>query len=70
MDRLLALRAELSDAYDELGEKLGTRPRALRVFLDLLLGTTADWNPAKINQSRTARNELVSVNGQIDAKAA
>jgi hypothetical protein len=69
-DRLLARKNELKDAFEELHVKLGTRPRALHGFLDLLLGTTALWNPEKIRLSRTLRSELTNVNQQIAARAA
>ena len=69
VDRLLARSIELNETYVELDQKLGSHPPALHSFLDLLLGTTAQWNPDKINQSRLARTDLARVNRQIAAKA-
>lgn len=67
--RLLSNMIELQDAYQELYSKLGSHPYALKVFLDTLLSTTAFWNPAEIQHSRTARNDLVAINQQIAATA-
>jgi len=68
-DRLLARRIELTDAYGELYERLHSRPRALKVFLDLLLSTAAFWSLEKIAQARVLRDDLASVNRQIARKA-
>lgn len=70
VDRLLVRRLELKSAYKELYSRLCQYPSALKVFLDLLLGTAAFWNPEKISQARTARNDLADVNRQIAGKAA
>lgn len=69
-DRLLARGVELKDAYDELHGKLDARPPALQVFLGLVLSTAAFWNPQKMQEARTARNDLANVNEQIARKAA
>jgi hypothetical protein len=69
-NRLLKREIELFDAYEELNSKLNAQPQALHVFLDLVLGTAADWNPQKMQEARAARNELAVVNRQISSKAA
>lgn len=68
--RLLSCGTELQDAYNELYSKLGSHPFALKIFLQLLLSTAAFWNPDKIQNSRTARNDLVTINQKIAIKAA
>lgn len=65
IDRLLARRLEMKDAYVELYEKLGRRPPALEVFFDCVASTTAFWNPEANVAARAAREELVEINGQI-----
>lgn len=68
-ERLLARRAELTDAYAELVEKLGNRPQALKVFFDVLLGAAALRHPEATARSRQDRAELEQVNSQIATKA-
>ncbi len=70
VDCLLARRIELTEAYAELHEKLGFRPPALKVFLDLLLSTAAFWNPERNAESRADRERLEAVNEEIAEKAA
>lgn len=70
VDRLLARGIELTEAYRELHSKLHPHPQALRTFLGLLLNTAAFWNPEKMSEARSARDELVKVNHDIAAKAA
>lgn len=69
IDRLLARRLELNEAYGELYDKLDLHPRALPVFLSLLLSTAAFWAPDKITRARAQRDELVDTNQQIAQKA-
>lgn len=68
-DRLLARGVELKDAYVELYEKLHPYPRALEVFLGLLLSTAAFWSPEKTAMARDARAELDMVNRKIALRA-
>ena len=69
IDRLLARRIELNEAYAELYDKLQPHSRALPVFLGLLLSTAAFWAPEKIARSRAQRDTLVDTNQQIAQKA-
>lgn len=69
-DRLLSRGIEMKDVYEELHDKLHAHPPALQVFLGLLLSTAAFWNPDKIREARSARNDLANVNRQIARKAA
>lgn len=70
VDRLLARGTELVGAYEELHSKLHVHPRALQVFLELVLSTAAFWGPEEIAEARAARNDLAEVNRQIAKKAA
>ncbi|MDY0744809.1 hypothetical protein SNE35_09835 [Paucibacter sp. R3-3] len=63
--RMLARSTELTDAYEELAEKLDARHKGLNVFFDVLLGATYLRNPVATAQSRADRAELVRVNAQI-----
>lgn len=69
-DRLLARGIELTEAYDELHDKLHAHPHAQQVFLGLVLSTAAFWSPEKIARARAARGDLGTVNQQIAKKAA
>ena len=69
IDRLLARRLELNEAYAELYDKLQPHPRALPVFLGLLLSTAAFWAPENIARTRAQRDTLVDTNQQIAQKA-
>jgi hypothetical protein len=68
-DRMLGRGLELTAAYDELHKKLGRHPGALQTFLGQILSTAAFWNPERIREARSARNELEEVNRQIANKA-
>ncbi|WMD24006.1 hypothetical protein RAS12_30710 (plasmid) [Achromobacter seleniivolatilans] len=70
VDRLLARRFELLEAYEELHSKLDPHPRALWAFFDVLLGAAALWNPERIARARAGRTELVATNADIALKAA
>lgn len=70
IDRLLARSSELKDAYEELYRKLHWHPPALQVFLQLILSTTAFWNPNRISEARAARDKLERINQEIARKAA
>ncbi|WP_043879230.1 hypothetical protein [Azorhizobium caulinodans] len=64
-DRLLARGTELTDAYVELHEKLGSHPSALEVFLDQLLSTAAFWNRERTREARSDRERLQIINAEI-----
>jgi hypothetical protein len=64
-ERMLVRSAELTEAYEELAEKLGARHMGLKVFFDVLLGAAFLRNPEATSQSRADRAELVRVNAQI-----
>ncbi len=59
----------MRDAYEELHDKLHARQQALKIFLGLVLNMAAFWNPEKIIEARTARDELANANQQIARKA-
>lgn len=69
IDRLLARRLEMASAYQELYTKLDRRPHALERFLELLLSTSALWNPEKNAEARAERERLQAVNLKIAEKA-
>lgn len=64
-ERMLLRGVELGGAYDELVEKLGTRPQALKQFFDVLLASAHFHNQHATAQSRADRAELVEVNERI-----
>ena len=68
-DRLLNRGIEMKPVYEELYGKLHTHPPALLCFLGLVLSAAAFWNPEKIQEARTARDELANTNRQIARKA-
>lgn len=70
IERLIARRIELTEAYAELHEKLGTRFQALEVFFDLLIGAVDGWNPKSNAQARAQRQRLNALNKDIADKAA
>lgn len=70
VDRLLRRGVEMKSVYEELHGKLHTSPRALRLFLGLVLSAAAFWSPEEIQNARAARDELVKTNRQIAGKAA
>lgn len=69
-ERLLARGGELKDAYYELYSKFGSKPQTLEEFFGILFSTAAHWSPEKIQETFTARRELINVNQQIAKKAA
>lgn len=70
IDRLLDRKLELVDAYAELHRKLHGTPWALAKYLQSVLTTAALWNPAAVEETRTARERLRQVNRSIAKKAA
>lgn len=64
IDRLLARRLELVDAYSELHRALPDR-RALDALFDAVLVTAAFYSPERINDARDARAELERTNAEI-----
>lgn len=62
---LLSHRLALASAYDELQGKLGARPRALPVFLGVILSAAAHWAPEKLQEAREDRARLEAVNARI-----
>lgn len=69
-DRLLHRSIEMKPVYEELYGKLHMHPPALQCFLGLVLSAAAFWNPEKIQEARTARDDLANTNRQIARKAA
>jgi hypothetical protein len=45
IDRLLARRVELIDAYTVIHERLHDRPHGINTILSVLVNVTALWNP-------------------------
>ena len=70
IDRLLARRIELTEAYAELHSKLAARPNALKAFLRVVLTTAAFWNPDRVAEARGDRQRLKAVNAMIAETAA
>ncbi|WP_228893964.1 hypothetical protein [Pseudoduganella aquatica] len=70
VDRLLGRGLELKDVYQELHGKLAHHPGALQTFLGQVLTTAAFWNPEKIREARSARDDLEETNRKIASKAA
>jgi hypothetical protein len=70
IDRLIARRLELPDAYRELHDKLAQHPDALDTMLGTLLNTAAFWNPQRIAEIRSQRTQLRDINGKIGSLAA
>lgn len=64
IDRLLARRLELVDAYGELRQALPDW-RALDMLFDAVMVTAAFHNPERINGTRQVRAELEATNGLI-----
>ncbi len=65
IDRLLARRVELVDAYAEIYEKLHARPHGIATMLGIITNVAAFWNPAKVADAREARGRLQEVNRKI-----
>jgi hypothetical protein len=66
---MLTRGIELKDAYHELHDKLHAYPRALDVFLELVLDTATFWNPKELQVARSARSDLENTNRLIAKKA-
>lgn len=69
IERMLARRNELSDAYEELHTSLAHHHRALESFFDVFTSTPVAWSPEKITKARQARKELTDFNSRIAAMA-
>ncbi|WP_421682130.1 hypothetical protein HKW98_13690 [Stutzerimonas urumqiensis] len=69
IERMLARRNELSDAYEELHASLSHRHRALEAFFDVFTSTPMAWSPEKMSKARHARKELIDINTRIAAVA-
>ncbi|MDD2130880.1 hypothetical protein NP856_17100 [Pseudomonas sp. 17391] len=65
VERMLARRVELMDAYEEIYSSLARRPRALTAFWDIFVHTPVAWSPERIRAARQDRDELVELNDQI-----
>lgn len=65
IDRLLARRLELVEAYDEICEKLNGRSHGVSTMLGIVTNVAAFWNPEKVADARDARDRLVEVNREI-----
>lgn len=65
IDRLLARRLELVEAYAEIHEKLHARPYGIKTMLGIVTNVAAFWNPQKVADARDARNRLDQVNREI-----
>lgn len=69
IERMLARRIELNDAYEELHASLAHHHRGLESFFDVFTSTPVAWSPEKINKARQARKELADLNSRIAALA-
>lgn len=69
VERMLARRVELKDAYEEIYSSLARRPRALTAFWDIFVHTPVAWSPDRIRAARQDRDELVELNDQISVAA-
>lgn len=67
---MLERTVELREAYQELHQKLHMYDYALERFFEIILSTSAFWNPAEISKARADQKTLVEVNEQIADKAA
>lgn len=54
VERMLARRVELMDAYEEIYSSLARRPRALTAFWDIFVHTPVAWSPERIRAARRA----------------
>ena len=68
-EHLLAHGDELTEAYEELHEKLHRRPHALQQFMGMLLSAQAHWSPDEIAKARSERDALEEVNAMIEKQA-
>jgi hypothetical protein len=62
---ILSHRLALASAYDELQHKLEAHPRALPVFLGVVLSVAAHWAPEKLQEAREDRARLEALNARI-----
>lgn len=69
VDRLLARNIELREAYDDLQERLRSRPREIGIFMDMLLGVAVYWNPDKIAKVRAGQSRVKEINSRISCLA-
>ena len=69
IERLLARRSELADAYVEIFDRLGARHYGIPKLLGVVVTTAALWNPDQVAQSCTARDRLLKVNELIALRA-
>lgn len=67
--RLLDRGEELTEAYQEVYDKLHHRPHAVKQFLGMLLSVQAFWSPEKIAQARADRDALAEINKKIQGHA-
>jgi len=65
IDRLLARRLELVEAYAEIHEKLHARPHGIETMLGIVTNVAAFWNPERVAEARSARTRLAEVNREI-----
>lgn len=65
IDRLLARRLELVEAYAEIHEKLHARPYGIKVMLGTVTSVAAFWSPERVADARDARTRLEEVNREI-----
>lgn len=65
IDRLLARKLELREAFSDLHKKLHQHPHALDTFFGVLLDATAFWGPERNVKARAERAELERINVQI-----
>ncbi|MCO1948132.1 hypothetical protein [Pseudomonas aeruginosa] len=65
IDRLLARKLELREAFSDLHKKLHEYPHALDTFFGVLLDATAFWGPERNVKARAERAELERINVQI-----
>lgn len=65
IDRLLARRLELVDAYAEIHEKLHARAYGIKTILGIVTNVAAFWNPERVADARDARTRLEEVNREI-----
>ncbi len=68
-ERLLGRGVELTEAYQEVYDKLRRRPHALSQFLGMLLSLQAFWSPEKIAEARADREALAEINQKIERHA-
>lgn len=69
IDKLLKRGLELKDAYQELYKKLHDHPQALDRFFEILLHTTAYWNPESNLKAIQKKARLEAVNREISIAA-